>query len=105
MIGLYKQNNNFVHALRLFNISKPSLHDCDMKLRNLISGARPLYEYVKTTRFSFSFSHFKYVSFGPTLDKLNEIEQDRFLKPSTNDFLSDAFGLLSFCYRRIVTVT
>ena len=68
MIGLYKQNNNFAHALGLFNISKPSLHDCDMKLRNLISGARPLYEYVKTTQFSFSF------------DKLNEIEQDRFLK-------------------------
>ena len=44
MIGLYKQNNNFAHALGLFNISKPSLHDCDMKLRNLISGARPPYE-------------------------------------------------------------
>ena len=45
MIGLCKQNNNFAHALGLFNISKPSLHrDCDMKLRNLISGAQPLYE-------------------------------------------------------------
>lgn len=48
----------------------------DMKLRNLISGPRPLYEYVKTTHFTFSFSFFS----GPTLDKLNEIEQDRFLK-------------------------
>ena len=44
MIGLCKQNNNFARALGLFNISKPSLHDCDVKLRNLISGARPLYE-------------------------------------------------------------
>ena len=44
MIGLCKQTNNFAHALGLFNISKSSLHDCDVKLRNLISGARPLYE-------------------------------------------------------------
>ena len=42
---------------------------------------------------------------GPTLDKLNEIEQDRFFETVRMHFLSDAFSLLSFCYRGIVTVT
>ena len=55
VIGLYKQNNNFAPALRLLNISKPSLHDCDMKLPNLISGARPLYGICENNTFFFFF--------------------------------------------------